>query len=187
MKIKSPIIIIVFSLLVGLCAVLISFLPKIVVVHSAYEIKASQQEVSVFLSKADTWKKWFFVNADPSRRYLKIGADTSLNSGFKWFSKLEGDGALQIKQVTKDSISYEMISDNNQFREKGRFYLKVKENNTDPMTLITWVDSLDVSTSLFSRFQAKNEGFVKRMEIKNVELLKNMEKQINYAKNWGAN
>ena len=183
MKIKAPIVIVGFSILIALFLAYVSFLPKVVVVKSKLEIKATQEELLNYLSQTNSWKDWFFIVPDSSRRFLQIGHKGGVEAGIKWFSKLEGDGALQLKFLSKDSISYDMITDNNQFREKGKMYFK----SMDSLTTITWLDSLDVSTSLFSRIAAKNESFASRMEVNNLMILQNLAKQFNNAKNRGAN
>lgn len=183
MKLKSPIIIVGFSILIGILAAFVSFLPKIAVVKSEHEMKGNKQELSVLLSQTEYWKTLFFSAPDSSRRFLQIGNKRGVNSGFKWFSKWEGDGAFHLKLITEDSVFFEMITDNGQFREKGKLYFQQK----DSLIKVVWIDSLDISTSLFSRIAAKKEGFTKRMEVQNTEVLKNLDKIVLDAKNRGAN
>lgn len=178
MKAKAPIIIVVFSILIGLLAVGVSFLPKIVVVKTQYQLKPDREVVIRELSAAQVWKNSLILQYDSAAKFIDITAKNGGKPGFKWFSKKLGDGAFQIKNITADSLTYEMISDNNQFREKGVFYFL----ESGSVCEIKWMDTLDISTSLISRISAKNEKFIKRLEKQNQVILSSLEQNISQTK-----
>ena len=174
MKGKGPVILILITLLLVLLIAGVSFLPKMVVVESQVKITASAGEIRTFLAYPKNWDLWFFSPEDVDRKYMTMGKERGVGAGLKWFSEREGDGALEIKYLEKERVNYDLISDNNQFRSKGGFSM-VEDRDT---ILLTWHDTLDLSTSLLARWNAKDSALVQHLSVQNTALLNRLRSAI---------
>ena len=170
MKGKGPVVLIAFTLIVAITVGFISFLPKTLVIESEVKINASAGEIRSFLAYPKNWDLWFFLPEDQDRKYMTMGAERGVGAGLKWFSEKEGDGALEIKYIEKEKINYDLISDNNQFRSKGGFSM-VEDRDT---MLVTWNDTLDVSTSIVARWAARDSSFALQLAKNNTEILERL-------------
>ena len=77
---------------------------------------------------------------------------------------------MEIKYIEKEKINYDLISDNNQFRSKGGFSM-VEDRDT---MLVTWNDTLDVSTSIVARWAARDSSFALQLAKNNTEILERL-------------
>ncbi len=175
MKTKGAVVIVVFSILVIVLMSLVSLLPDTVELETKYEYRNSKKEVWDFLSTTDHWKDWLFYVPKGELKYLNNGPKKGIGSSFKWFHDKEGDGVIEIKSMTSNALTYELITDNGLFRERGSFVLSNKGGKTQ----VLWQDTLDVSTSLFGRWAAKDEDFAQRINDKNWGVLVKIDSLIN--------
>jgi hypothetical protein len=175
MKTKGAVVIVVFSILVIVLMGLVSLLPNTVELEAKYEYSNSKKEVLDFLSTTEHWKDWLFYVPKGELKYLQNGPKEGVGSSFKWFHDKEGDGVIEIKGMSSNGLTYELITDNGLFRERGSFVLSKKAGKTQ----VVWQDTLDVSTSLFGRWAAKEEGFAQRLNKKNRSVLVKIDSLMN--------
>lgn len=168
---KGPVFLIGFSLIVVVFMGWVSLLPDAVALKSEYHFQHDKLAVKNYLSSSENWKQWLFSTWDPDMKFIQNGPLVGNGAGFKWFSKLEGDGAVEIKYVTNDSLVYELISDKGMFRERGQFVFEQMEEGTK----VVWTDTLDVSTSFFARLAARKENFTLNINAKNKSTLQKMD------------
>jgi hypothetical protein len=180
MKGKGPIIVVVFSLLIAVFMAFVSLLPNTLELESNHVFNNSKEEIIDYLATSENWKNWLFFVPKSELEYIQNGPQNGEGAGFKWFSNDEGDGVIEIIKVSNTSVSYEMVTDNGQFRERGTFI--VKEKGTKAM--VTWQDTLDVSTSLFGRWAARTEGFARRINKKNLSTLIKIDSLLNDSRNY---
>lgn len=157
---KGPVILIGFSMLVLIFMAWVSTLPDIIPIENkvVFPTEANtERKVQTALADSENWKKRLFLNLDSKVRFMP------LKDGYKWFSDEEGDGALALNQKENDTISYQLITDNGQFRNRGVYFFDYSKGETT----LTWRDTLDVSTSFFARWSAKDEKFKLRITDKN--------------------
>lgn len=179
MKGKGPVFIVLFSLFIGAGVVLVSFLPELVISECQHEYKESPQELSTYFSTSDNWKDWLFYLPKEEKKYIQNGPLQGKGASFKWFCDKEGDGVVEITAVSKESVNYQLVTDNGQFRNRGRFLFKKGVLNTK----VVWQDTLDVSTSVFARWAARKGSFEDRITAKNKSVLNKIENLIKGGKN----
>jgi len=154
---------------------LVSLLPNTVELESKHNFSNSKKEIIGYLSTSENWKDWLFLVPKSEVKYIQNGPQQGEGAGFKWFNTREGDGVIEIKRVRENSITYELVTDNGQFRERGSFVLN--ENNKG--VVVVWQDTLDVSTNIFARWAANSEGFAKRINEKNLSTLVKIDSLLN--------
>lgn len=155
----------------------VSMLPNTVELESKYHFNHSQEQVVSYLSTSENWKNWLFYVPKNELEYIQNGPEKGDGSGFKWFNTQEGDGVLEIKKVLENSIAYELVTDDGNFRERGVFLIDGNDTNT----VVIWQDTLDVSTNLFARWAADNEGFSDRINKKNLSTLHKIDSLMNHS------
>lgn len=168
---KGPVILIGFSILLLIFMAWVSTLPDIIALENQVVFSSESNtgnKVQSALSSAENWKTRLFLNPDSKVRFMP------LKDGFKWFSDEEGDGALALSQKENDTISYQLITDNGQFRNRGVYFF----DSSNGETTLTWRDTLDVSTSFFARLSAKEEKFKVRISDKNQRDLEQVIKDV---------
>ena len=174
---KGPIAVVVLSVTVMIIMGLISMLPTTVVLESTHSFTVSQEKVNSYFTNPERWKEWLINGDDSSIKFLQNGPSVGDGAGYKWFSDIQGDGAIEIKVLSKISVGYELVTDNGQFRERGSFIFK--SNVESNKVVVTWQDTLDVSTNFHARYAANKDGFTDRLNNKNKKILEGIEKRIN--------
>lgn len=153
----------------------VSLLPNTVELETKYHYQNSKEEIINYLSTSENWKDWLFYVPKDEIKYIQNGPQDGEGAGFKWFSPKEGDGVIEIKHVHENSITYELVTDNGRFRERGIFLMKENEGKTT----VIWQDTLDVSTNLFARWAANSNAFAKRINEKNLSTLVKIDSLLN--------
>lgn len=169
---KAAIALFTVSGVLVLFSVYASLLPDVLASKTSIEIQASNQDVARYLGKAKNWEEWLF-SAETKKdgwRILTSGKDSAEGSVLKWFSELEGDGGLEIKRLSFDTIVFERISDNNAFRDRGYLFLET----TDSVTQITFLDSLDISTNFVARYNAQDTTYLEKINMENQSALRRL-------------
>ncbi len=174
---KGPIAVVVLSIIVMVVMGLISMLPTTVVLESTHSFSVSKEKLNSYFSSPELWKIWLINSEDPSIKFLQNGPVTGDGAGYKWFSDIQGDGAIEITVLSESRIGYELVTDNGQFRERGSFIFKTDTQLNS--IAVTWQDTLDVSTNFHARYAANNDTFAGQLNTKNKKILRGIEKQIN--------
>ena len=73
-------------------------------IKTSVKITGSHGEIRTYLADPENWKTWFFNFPDSTRKFMKMGSERGVGAGLKWFSEIEGDGALEIKNEAKDRV-----------------------------------------------------------------------------------
>lgn len=152
---KSVIILVIGSILIGLIAIYISFLPKLIPVTVSQKCSVNIPDAKLYLDTPTNWINWMVQPQNKVDKVQNVKNQTGTGAVGKWWSEKLGDGAIEILTISDSSINYQLISDNNSFRERGKLIFKsINSLNNDSIT-ITWLDTLDISTSLPARWQAE--------------------------------
>tara|TARA_Y100000589_G_scaffold243017_1_gene230617 strand:- start:5668 stop:6210 length:543 start_codon:yes stop_codon:yes gene_type:complete len=150
-----------------------SLLPDIIESKAQIEINSSKSELIDYLSKAKDWEEWLFtedIKKTEGWSTMTSGKSFGEGSVLKWFSESIGDGALEIKKIDSTQIIFERISDNNSFRDRCYLFLEDLENGT----LLRMVDSLDIATNFFARYEAQDESYIQDIDLSNLEVLRRL-------------
>jgi len=150
---KSVIILVISSILIGLAAIYISFLPKLIPISVNQSSLVPKNEIKLFLDTPTNWISWMVQPASKIKKVHNVANQTGTGAVGKWWSDELGDGAIEILAISDTTINYQLISDNNNFRERGKLIFK---QTTENEVNITWLDTLDISTSLPARWQASS-------------------------------
>jgi len=170
---KAVIALFGMSGLLLLFATYTSLLPDVIESSAQIEINSSKSELINYLSKAKDWEEWLFtenIKKGEDWNTMTAGKSNGEGSVLKWFSEDIGDGALEIKKIDSTQIIFERISDNNSFRDRCYLILEDLEN----ITLLKMIDSLDISTNFFARYQAQEESYITDIDSSNQEVLKRL-------------
>jgi len=150
-----------------------SLLPDIIESRVEIEVNTTKFELISYLSKAKDWEEWMFteeVKNSENWKTQSAGKSEGEGSVLKWFSETIGDGGLEIKKIDSSLVKFERISDNNSFRDRCYFFL----SNTKEGILLKMLDSLDLSTNFFARYEAQDDSYVKKINSSNLEVLKRL-------------
>ncbi len=150
-----------------------SLLPDVIESRAKIEISSPKPKLIQYLSKAKDWEEWLFTdNIKKSEGWKTMTAGKSFGEGsvLKWFSEGIGDGALEIKKIDSAQIVFERISDNNSFRDRCYLFLENSKNGT----LLKMVDSLDLSTNFFARYEAQDQSYIEDIDSSNLEVLRRL-------------
>ena len=71
-------------------------------------------------------------------------------------------------------VFFEQISDNNSFRDRCYLFLE----NTKNGTLLKMVDSLDLSTNFFARYEAQDQSYIQDIDSSNLEVLRRLKSKL---------
>lgn len=175
MKGKAPIVVIVFTLIIAAFMVLVSLLPKTVELQASHRFSNSKEDIIAFLGTSENWKDWLFYVPKYELEYIQNGPEQGKGAGFKWFSKSEGDGVVEITEILENSLRYDLVTDGGLFRDRGIFLLQEEGS----VTKVTWQDTLDVSTSVFARWAASNDDFAARLNKENLATLMKIDSLLN--------
>ena len=170
---KAAIALFGMSGLLLLFATYTSLLPDVIESKAQIEINSPKSQLIHYLSKAKDWEEWLFTeNIKKTEGWSTKTAGKSFGEGsvLKWFSEGIGNGALEIKKIDSTRIVFERISDNNSFRDRCYLFLEDVQNGT----LIKMVDSLDLSTNFFARYEAQDESYIKDIDLSNFEVLRRL-------------
>ena len=96
----------------------------------------------------------------------------------KWWSTKLGDGVLELVDIQDTCVTYQMISDNNLFRQKGT----ISWGKDSLFNTLLWRDTLDISTNLVGRWTA-GEQFTKSLQKANFQILKILEQKLSQKPN----
>ncbi len=166
MQIKLILATLFISLIIAALAIYTSFLPKLVPVEVNMQVNQSPKNIKLYLNNVENWGQWIVGNVEDIDKMRYNGKSFGNGAVLKWWSTKLGDGALELIDVRDTCVSYQMISDNNLFRQKGRIYWgKDSLNNT-----LIWRDTLDISTNLVGRWTA-GEKFSNSLHKANVQIL----------------
>jgi hypothetical protein len=179
MQTKLALFMVVFSLLIGGFALYVSFLPEFVFVQVSAKTKATDQEVDDFITRPKNWSNWIIGDTSLIENSKVVNNKEGKPLILKWWSAEVGDGALELLQVdsNRNFISYQLVSDNAVYREKGVLSWDVQNGETK----ISWADTLDISTNLGSRWKA-GKGLEEFIEQGNQKMLNELVNQINESK-----
>ena len=150
-----------------------SLLPDIIESRVEIEVNTTKFELISYLSKAKDWEEWMFteeVKNSENWKTQSAGKSEGEGSVLKWFSETIGDGGLEIKKIDSSLVKFERISDNNSFRDRCYFFL----STTKEGILLKMLDSLDLSTNFFARYEAQDDSYVKKINSSNLEVLKRL-------------
>lgn len=171
MQIKFIIATIIISLVIASLAIYTSFLPKLVATEVEIEVDYSSDKIYKYLNNVENWGGWIVGSPKDIDKMQFSGKLEGEGAVLKWWSKKLGDGALELLNVSDSFVCYQMISDNNIFRQKGVVFWKENISGSK----IIWRDTLDISTNLMGRWSA-GENFsnsIKNANKKYLYLLNN--------------
>ena len=154
-----------------------SLLPDVVESKAQIEINSSKSQLIHYLSSAKDWDEWLFTEEIKKTEGWKImtaGKSDGEGSVLKWFSEGIGDGALEIKKIDSSQIIFERISDNNSFRDRCYLFIEDVHNGI----LLKMVDSLDLSTNFFARYEAQDESYIDDINSSNYEVLRRLKTRL---------
>ena len=126
-----------------------------------------------YLSKAGDWEEWLFTdNIKKTKDWNTKTTGKSFGEGsvLKWYSEVIGDGGLEIKKIDSTQIVFERISDNNSFRDRCYLFVQDSQNGT----LLKMIDSLDIATNFFARYEAQDESYIRGIDSSNLIVLKRL-------------
>lgn len=178
---KAGIALLGMSGLLILFATYASLLPDVLASKTTIKVTVPPSEVVRHLSTAGDWEDWMFshqVKSVGEWRTLVSGKNSGEGSVLKWFSKVLGDGGLEIKTISNNKVVFERISDGNAFRDRGYFFIDSIAEGTD----ITFLDSLDVSTNFMARYEAQDSSYIEKINASNLEMLQRLKKQLEQKK-----
>tara|TARA_B100000963_G_C22620613_1_gene669768 strand:+ start:213 stop:758 length:546 start_codon:yes stop_codon:yes gene_type:complete len=150
-----------------------SLLPDVIESKAQIEISSPKLQLIHYLSSAKDWDEWLFteeIKKTEDWKTMTAGESDGEGSVLKWFSEGIGDGALEIKKIDSAQIVFERISDNNSFRDRCYLFLENSKNGT----LLKMVDSLDLSTNFFARYEAQDQSYIDDIDSSNLEVLKRL-------------
>lgn len=175
MQTKLALGMVVFSLLIGGLALYISFLPELVYVQVETNVNKEDHEVDEYLSNPANWENWIVGDIDLIERSMVVKNESGDSLILKWWSKEIGDGALELLSVdsVRNTIRYQMVTDNALYREKGELLWE----KTIGGTKIVWKDTLDISTNLTSRWMA-GDGLEEMVESGNQNMLNQLRSEL---------
>jgi len=150
---KSVIVLVIGSIIIGLIAIYISFLPKLIPITVSQKSSVSISNIKFYLDTPTNWINWMVQPQNKIEKVQNVKNQTGTGAVGKWWSESLGDGAIEILTISDTSINYQLISDNNNFRERGK--ITFNHFNNDSLT-ISWFDTLDISTSLPARWQSES-------------------------------
>jgi hypothetical protein len=166
MQIKLILATLFISLIFASLAIYTSFLPKLVPVEVKINVNQSSKNIKFYLNNVENWGQWIVGDQEDIDKMRFNGKSEGKGAVLKWWSAKLGDGALELIDIQDTCVSYQMISDNNLFRQKGTIYWK---RNTE-QNLIVWRDTLDISTNLVGRWTA-GEKFTKSLQKANYQIV----------------
>lgn len=158
-----------------------SMLPDILESKAQVEIKASGNEVVSYLTKAGDWEEWLFTEEVKSKgewRTMMSGKASGEGSVLKWFSKIVGDGGLEVKKLDPSQIVFERVSDNGSFED--RCYLNIEPSNEG--VVIKMIDSLSIKSNFAARYEAQDDSYIKTIDSSNVKVLERLKLKIEASK-----
>jgi hypothetical protein len=166
MQIKFILATLFISIVIASLAIYTSFLPKLVPTEVKIKVVQSPINIKNYLNNVENWGQWI-VGAVEDIDKMHFNRK-SLGNGavLKWWSTKLGDGALELIDIQDTCVSYQMISDNNLFRQKGSIYW----GRDSLQNFIVWRDTLDISTNLVGRWTA-GEQFSKSLQKANFQIL----------------
>ncbi len=176
MQNRSAIAMFTMSGILLLFATYASLLPDVLESKSSVVISTNKATVTEYLSTAKNWEGWMFEKADKddSWRTLTSGEETGEGSVLKWFSKIIGDGGLEVKTIKDGVIVFERIQDSNAYRDRGYLTITEVENGVK----VDWLDSIDISTTFPARFRAQDESYIEKFDSVNNVMLLNLKLQL---------
>jgi hypothetical protein len=176
MQNRSAIAMFTMSGILLLFATFASLLPDVLESKSSVLISTSKSSITDYLSTAKNWEGWMFDQSekDDSWRTLTSGEEQGEGSVLKWFSKIIGDGALEVKSIKNDLIVFERITDNNAYRDRGYLTITEVENGVR----LDWIDSLDISTSFMARYYAQDERYINKIDSVNNVMLQSLKLEL---------
>ena len=178
---KAAIALFGMSGILVLFAAYASFLPDVLESKAQVEINTTRTEIVNHLNKAGDWEEWLFENEVKDKgewRTVTSGKSSGEGSVLKWFSKIIGDGGLEIKKLDSTQIVFERISDNGSFEDRCYLNLESTENGV----LIKMVDSLGIKSNFIARYEAQDEDYIKVIDSNNKKLLERLKAQIETGK-----
>lgn len=166
---KAAIALFAVSGVLILFSVYASLLPAVLESRTSIQVNAPKDKIINYLGKASRWEEWLFSDQTKAKewRVMTTGKDSAVGSVLKWFSKTEGDGALEIKRMHPSELMFERITDNNAFQDRG--YLKF--TSTSYGTKIEFLDSLDISTNFIARYNAQDSLYSSKIDMENQRAL----------------
>lgn len=176
MKSKKVIIsVMVFSLLLLFITLGGVFADEVIETETTIQIDQSQQEVLKYLNQPENWLDWMWLNQDESIVTESTGKIQGEGAGVLWKSKTAGKGGLKLTKVEGDSaIFYELISDDQQFKEKGNIRLSSDGNKTD----LVYQVQMDISGNIKARYISYLKDYGKEFAFYQNEMLKQLKQKI---------
>lgn len=178
MQIKLIIATLIISIIIASLAIYTSFLPKLVPTEVKTKVNQSSKNIKKYFNNVENWGQWIVGDVEDIDKMRYNGKSEGNGAVLKWWSTKLGDGALELVDIQDTCVTYQMISDNNLFRQKGTIYWgKDSLYNT-----LLWRDTLDISTNLVGRWTA-GEQFTKSLQKANFQILKILEQKLSQKPN----
>lgn len=116
------------------------------------KIKKSYAKSSVrdSLNSPQFWNKWIWNFDDPSSKVEYFKVKSGKGSGLVRKSGRSGKSGFKILSSNNDSLTYELVTDDQRFVERGVFYFKI----ADDSTLVVWENEIDFTRNILARYKS---------------------------------
>lgn len=163
--------IILFSLLIFLIAIGGMFSEKLIVTENKITIGSDKYAIQNYLKRPENWLQWMWLNEDPSMKTEVIGNIEGQDAGVRWKSEYAGKGALNLYEIQGDSVfKYEMISDDQQFKEKGVVSIRELSDSIQ----VVYAVEMDISGNIKARYLSYIKNYSSEFSFYQKEMIKKL-------------
>jgi hypothetical protein len=127
------------------------------------------------LNSPHFWNKWVWNFDDPSSKVEYFKVESGKGAGLVRKSGRSGKSGFKILASNSDSLTYELVTDDQRFVEKGVFYFKSSEDSTQ----LIWKNEIDFTRNILARYKSYWTDYSKVFESYQTLQLENLDSLLN--------